>query len=163
MHHVPSVCCCLQPTRAFHHLQESCGRASDASLRLLSIKDKTKLELHHFALDVPGARGGVLEAPDESEHSVPEPISWNEGLAALSPRTQSQAAQIRGMLQSALQPGASCSLAPAQQRHGGQRGGWCERRGLEMCCCKACRTQQHAARQHYGSCIIKDRFSIAGA
>ncbi|KAK9867962.1 hypothetical protein WJX84_006586 [Apatococcus fuscideae] len=86
-------------------LQESCGRASDASLRLLSIKDKTKLELHHFALDVPGARGGVLEAPDESEHSVPEPISWNEGLAALSPRTQSQAAQIRGMLQSALQPG----------------------------------------------------------
>ncbi|KAK9836716.1 hypothetical protein WJX74_006599 [Apatococcus lobatus] len=86
-------------------LQESCSRASEAILRLLSIRDKTRLEVHQVALDVPGIRGGVLEAPDDAEHSIPEPITWNEGLSALSPKAQSQAAQIRGMLQSALQPG----------------------------------------------------------
>ena len=88
-------------------MQDSCSRASEAILRLLSIRDKTRLEIHQLALDVPGIRGGVLEAPDDSEHSVPEPITWNEGLSALSPKAQSQAAQIRGMLQSALQPGCS--------------------------------------------------------
>ncbi len=99
-------------------MQESCSRASDAILRLLSIRDKTRLELHQFVLDVPGAQGGVVEAQDDTEHSVPEPISWNEGLAALSPKTQSQAAQIRGMLQSALQPGVGPFTTMTHLRHG---------------------------------------------